>query len=177
MSNDQHHQFHELFVRHQGRIYAYIATLLPNRSGADEVFSDTSLVLWKKFGAFDTTREFLPWARAVAFNEVRNYRRRKHHKEVLLSDEMLGMLAQTREQDDEWFETRSKALQQCMEGLLPEERDVLEQYYVAGSNAKSVAKALKTTPAAIYMKMYRIRQYLHECIDHRVCSLQRDGNV
>ena len=170
MENEQHGRFHELFVRHQGQLYAYIATLLPNRHYAEEVFSEVSLVLWKKFDIFDSTREFLPWARAVAYNEVRNFRRRKHHQMVLMSDELTILLAETREKQDEWLESRNEALKQCMLGLVPDERELIERYYGGRSSAKALAKVLRTTPAAVYMRMYRIRQFLHECIDQRLAA-------
>lgn len=170
MENEQHGRFHELFVRHQGQLYAYIATLLPNRHYAEEVFSEVSLVLWKKFDIFDSTREFLPWARAVAYNEVRNFRRRKHHQMVLMSDELTSLLAETREKQDEWLESRNEALKQCMLGLVPDERELIERYYGGRSSAKALAKVLRTTPAAVYMRMYRIRQFLHECIDQRLAA-------
>jgi hypothetical protein len=36
--DSQHDQFVEVFVRSQDRIYAYVATLLPQRADAEEVF-------------------------------------------------------------------------------------------------------------------------------------------
>ncbi len=53
------------------RIYAFILTLLPNRSEADEVMQETSLVLWRQFDQFDPQRDFVRWACGVALNQVR----------------------------------------------------------------------------------------------------------
>jgi RNA polymerase sigma-70 factor (ECF subfamily) len=61
-SSPQHDQFVERFVRSQDRIYAYVATLLPNRADAEEVFQQTSLILWKKWQQFDPSRDFVRWA-------------------------------------------------------------------------------------------------------------------
>jgi hypothetical protein len=52
----QHERFAERFVRSQDRIYAYVVTLLPNRADAEEVFQQTCLALWKKWGEFDPAR-------------------------------------------------------------------------------------------------------------------------
>ena len=58
--------FAELFVTHQSRVYGFIATMLPNRSEAEEVFQQTSLILWKKWHEYDPQRNFLNWACGVA---------------------------------------------------------------------------------------------------------------
>ena len=59
--SQQHDQFVERFVRSQDRIYAYVATLLPNRADAEEVFQQTSLVLWKKWRQFDPGCDIVRW--------------------------------------------------------------------------------------------------------------------
>ena len=41
------------FVLHQDRVYGYIVTLLPNRHDAEDVFQQTSLILWQKWDEFD----------------------------------------------------------------------------------------------------------------------------
>lgn len=64
--------FARLFIENQGRLYGYIATLLPNRDDAEEVLQRTSMVLWQKWENYETDRGFLPWARGIALNEVRN---------------------------------------------------------------------------------------------------------
>ena len=57
-------QFMELFVTAQSQVYGYIATLLPNRADADDLFQQTSLVLWRKREQYDPSRAFLSWALA-----------------------------------------------------------------------------------------------------------------
>lgn len=172
MVKDAHEAFHEIYVREQGKIYAYIASLLPRRQHAEEVFANVSLVLWKKFDQFDANREFLPWARAIAYNEVRNYRRKRHHDDMPLSDDVLAALAETREANESLMQLRGEALQECMQGLLPDERELIEKYYLEEENAKTLAAQYQTTAGAIYMRVHRVRQFLHECVDHRVAVEQ-----
>ena len=87
----QHEQFAERFVRSQDRIYAYVVTLLPNRTDAEEVFQQTSLVLWKKWQQFDPSRDFVAWACGIAHHEVQNFLRKHRDKgRVALSEDMLA---------------------------------------------------------------------------------------
>jgi RNA polymerase sigma-70 factor, ECF subfamily len=75
-ASPQHDQFVERFVRSQDRIYAYVATLLPNRADAEEVFRQTSLILWKRWQQFDPDRDFVRWACGIAHHEVQNFLRK-----------------------------------------------------------------------------------------------------
>ena len=76
------------------RLQAYIGTLLPQAADADEVFQQTSITLWRKFGEFRHEESFLAWARGVAFNLVRNFRTAELRRPILLGDDVLGAIAE-----------------------------------------------------------------------------------
>ncbi len=52
MDSLRHEQFARAFVQHQDRVYGYIVTMLPNRHDAEDVFQQTSLILWGKWDQF-----------------------------------------------------------------------------------------------------------------------------
>src|SRR5437660_4919779 len=110
-ATQQHDQFVERFVRSQDRLYAYVATLLPNRTDAEEVFQQTSLVLWKKWQQFDPGRDFVTWACGIAHLEVRNFlRKHKDRGRVYLDEDVLAEVAQVRLDLSEVLEARRQAL-------------------------------------------------------------------
>ena len=41
-----------MFVKNQRRIYGYILTVVPDCNEADDLFQQTSLVLWEKAGVY-----------------------------------------------------------------------------------------------------------------------------
>src|SRR5215469_17587546 len=93
----EHDQFIERFIRSQDRIYAYVVTLLPNRTDAEEVFQQTSLVLWKKWQQFDPARDFVAWACGIAHYEVRNFlRKHKDKARVYLSEDIMEEMTRVR---------------------------------------------------------------------------------
>src|SRR3954471_3241602 len=93
----QHDQFAERFVRTQARIYAYVATLLPNRADAEEVFQQTSLALWKKWQQFDPGRDFVRWACGMAHYEALTFlRKHADRRRVALSEDVLSEVARDR---------------------------------------------------------------------------------
>ena len=65
--SDQKEPFVWLYVETQQALHAWIGTFFPNLADVDEVFQETSIVLWRKFDQFDCdqtdlNRRFLRWA-------------------------------------------------------------------------------------------------------------------
>ena len=96
MDTARHEQFARAFVQYQDRVYGYIATMLPNRHDAEDVFQQTSLILWQKWEQFDPERDFLSWACGIARNEVRNFLRRHGRARVVLSERLMDELAEVK---------------------------------------------------------------------------------
>jgi RNA polymerase sigma-70 factor, ECF subfamily len=157
--------FAELFVRNQRRIYGYIMTLLPNQSDAEEIFQQTSLLLWKKWDQYDQSGDFVRWACGLARNEVRNFVRLRRHGDVFFSPDMLDELSQLQLSTDLEHEERRAALSQCLDRLPPQQRDLVERCYRGAQSVKAVAASVCVAPSALYMKLHRIRQVLLKCIE------------
>jgi RNA polymerase sigma-70 factor, ECF subfamily len=165
----RHQQFAEQFVLHQDRVYGYIVTMLPNRHDAEDVFQQTSLILWQKWDQFDPGRDFVAWACGVAHNEVRNFLRRHGRQRVLFSDKLMSNLADLRLQSQPILQPRRDALVECMKKLDYLCREMLERCYAAGASMGAIAKQFRMTPNALYLRLRRIRRDLMECI-HRTIS-------
>jgi RNA polymerase sigma-70 factor (ECF subfamily) len=150
------------FIQNQSRVYAYIATLLPNRSDAEEILQRTSLVMWQKWDRFDPKYGFVPWARGIALNEIRNFLRRSDRKNVHLSDSLVSVLASDVEREPE--ADRVFALKKCLGQLDGRQKDLLEQCYLESLGAKEVASSRGVSVDAIYMRVHRIRRTLMQCV-------------
>ncbi len=170
-AGQQHEQFAERFIRSQDRIYAYVVTLLPNRADAEEVFQQTSLLLWKKWQQFDPSRDFVAWACGMAHYEVQNFLRKHQQRgRVHLSDDVLAEVAQTRLELHEGLEARRQALAHCLEQLGQAQRAVLERCYAGKDTIKTIAAELGQTPNALYMTLKRLRRTLFDCINRTVAA-------
>src|SRR4029079_16308299 len=82
-------EFARLFSRHARRIYAFIVTLVFTHHDAEEVFQNTSVVLWNKFNEFRPDSNFFAWASRIAYFEVLNLMKLKRRGPVL-SEESLN---------------------------------------------------------------------------------------
>lgn len=158
-------EFTELFVCNQHRIYAFIVTMAQNRDEAEEIFQNTSLVLWKKWNECGPPDNFFGWSCGVARNLFRNLLRTNRSSRLRLSEDVALLVAESREKTDELLEIRSQFLALCLTKLPDEQRQLIERYYLQGESIKDIAEEMGISAAALTMRLQRIRKTLFECID------------
>ena len=163
-------QFAERFVRAQRRVHAYIATLVPNRCDAEEIFQESCLLVWQKRQEFDPSGDFVAWMCGVAHNLVRNLRRRADRSNVNLSEEVLDLLGQEQLERESNADDRLAALRHCLNALRPQQLALLERCYADAQPARQVAEQLGILPATMYKQLHRLRRALLDCIQHRLAS-------
>jgi RNA polymerase sigma-70 factor (ECF subfamily) len=156
--------FVQRFVAVQARLYGYIATLVPSRADADELFQQTSLVLWRKHGEFDPSRDFLRWACGIAHNLIRNFRKQHRRERVALSDALLDRLASLRDTARQRLDAQLEWLVRCLDELPPHQRETLELCYLGGQPIGEVAAQQQLSPGVLYKRLDRIRWGLVDCI-------------
>jgi RNA polymerase sigma-70 factor (ECF subfamily) len=173
-SSPNHDRFVERFLRSQDRIYAYVATLLPNRADAEDVFQQTSLILWKKWQQFDLDRDFVTWACGIAHLEVRNFLRKHKDKlgvaRVYLSEDIVAELGQVRLELHDVLEARRRALRHCLDQLKQANRELLERCYAGKDTIKTIAETMGQPPNVIYMILKRLRRSLFDCINRTLAA-------
>jgi RNA polymerase sigma-70 factor (ECF subfamily) len=166
-----HDQFVVLFLRSQDRIYAYVATLLPNRADAEEVFQQTSLLLWKKWRDFDPTRDFVRWACGIAHLEARNFlRKQRAAGQVGLSEQLLEQVADMRLESHSLLDARRQALAACLGRLRPDRRALLERCYAGRDSVKRIAAEIGKTANGLYLTLKRLRRALFLCINRTLAA-------
>ena len=51
-----------LLTQHQRRIFSYIYTLVPDRTDAEDLLQEASLIICEKFDDFEVGTDFVAWA-------------------------------------------------------------------------------------------------------------------
>ena len=156
--------FDERFVACQDQLYSYIASLLPRRDDADEVFQETSLKLLQNRSKYDPNRPFAPWAFSLALNQVRMFMRRNRHKGGMFSEAMLAAIAEEQFRSAELIGESLSRLSDCLKQLAAEKRYLLEQCYSGMHTIKAIALSKGVQPEALYKQLERIRRVLLECM-------------
>jgi RNA polymerase sigma-70 factor, ECF subfamily len=158
-------QFMQLFARVRENLFAYIFTMLPHWSDAEDVFQQTSLVLWRKFGEFEPGSNFLAWACRVAFFEVRNFRRVAGRDRLRFNDALLDQLAQERLVDPEIASRKRDFLIDCISKLSDDQRTLLVRTYSDEMNIRQLADELNRSPQTLYNRLNLIRRSLFDCVE------------
>jgi RNA polymerase sigma-70 factor, ECF subfamily len=159
--------FVALFVKHQRRIYGYILTVVGDCNEADDLFQQTSLVLWEKSGEFRPDGDFVHWACGIAFNIIRNYRVKQRRDRHCFSDDMMAQIADVRSKKSEWLETSLTALGTCMDDLDAFDQRLVGLCYDANQTIRQVSESLGRTENSIYQRLHRIRSRLFDCIQKK----------
>ena len=165
MNSDQQRQFTEQFARHNRRLFGFVATLLPSFDEAEEAYQETIMRIWAKWDDYDSDRDFLAWACGFARNVVRELRQKKYRGQTLLSEQAMERIAEERFRLAAAADAWQSQLDDCLQELTPPQRDLVRRHYAGEESIQALAEELQTTPAAVYMRISRIRRLLLECVE------------
>ncbi len=158
----------------QTRLYSCIHSLTRDLNDADDLFQQTSLILWKKFDEFDRDRSFFAWACGIARLEVRNFLRGRGRQRLYFSDDLSLLLIEAQEaltSDEE--EERREALAKCITKLRERDRELLMECYQDQSGVNEAAVRRGRSPQSVYNSLRRIRRALYECIARKLTQESR----
>lgn len=164
-------QFNRLFYKYERNIRAFVASILPNWEGVDEVMQETSIVLWKKFDQFEDHGDpssFLGWAFTISRYEVLKFKRKKATDKLVFSEDVFELLLDEAEEMAETQQDREKALEGCLTKLKDSQRELLKVAYEEGISIKEAAVKVGRTQTGLYKALARIRDKLHTCIQTKM---------
>jgi RNA polymerase sigma-70 factor, ECF subfamily len=165
--------FVRLFSKYEGNVRAFVTSILPSWEGVDEVMQESSLIMWRKSDQFDyqgVESNFLNWAFTIARYEVLKYRRRKATDRLIFSEDVYELLSSEAEEISTDHLGREKALNGCLQKLLPAQQELIQVSYSQGVSIKDAASRVGRTPTGLYKALARIRKNLHGCVQNAVKS-------
>jgi RNA polymerase sigma-70 factor (ECF subfamily) len=166
MSHEQARQaeFAEYLRQHQAQLFGYIHSLVRDLNDADDVFQQTTVILWKKFDEFERQRSFVAWACGVARLEVSNFLRSRSRQRLYFTDELNLLLIQAQaELTANELEDRRAALVRCLQKLRERDRQLLVECY-GSRGVNAVAEQSGRSAQSVHNSLRRIRRALFECI-------------
>lgn len=149
-----------------------------NPSAVGDCLQEVAVVLWKKHDSNWSPEDFRKFAFRCADIEARSYRRKCHRQGkriIFLAPDVVQALGNETQQlidaDPVPSRLRLEALQLCLDGLDPIQRELLDARYEKDGVGKSVAeiaseRGCKTD--ALYKRLERIRTSLQSCILKRL---------
>jgi RNA polymerase sigma-70 factor (ECF subfamily) len=162
---DRRAEFTERLGRHRSQLFGYIYSLVRDLDDADDLFQQTSLVLWEKFDRYDPEKRFLSWACGVARFEVLNFLRGRGRRRLVLCEELAELLIEAHDdRESELAEDRRAALADCLKNLGPKDVKLLDDCYGRPARIPDVAREWGRSSQSIHNSLRRIRQALFECV-------------
>ena len=162
----------QLIAESQRRLYAYIMTLLVNRSDVEDVLQETNVVLWEKSGEFkfpegdaaEALEQFTAWASRIAYFQSLARMKVRQRDRLQFDDALLGQLRDAAAEKAAEFDDRRSALLDCIEKLSAQDRALVERRYSDDAQPQRMAEELGRTRHAINQALYRIRGALSHCV-------------
>ena len=167
-----------LYSREQARMQAYIRSLVPDATDADDLFQKTSLVMWRSFASFDRDKPFLPWALGVARHQILVHWRTRRRDRHIFSEGFLATLADELGErlagETPSLADRQRALDACVEQLPPRQQELVRRFYGDNEQAAAIAASWNRSVHAVYKALKVMRKGLQACIEERLRQIDTD---
>ena len=157
-----------LLTRHQRQIFSYIYVLVPNRSDAEDLLQETSLVICEKFADFTPGTDFVAWACQIAYWRVRYSRQKYARSKIVFDQEIVDVVANTASGMTEELDERHEALGHCLQRLHPRDRELITARYEPGGTVEAAARRSGRTLQTAYKALARLRKLLLDCVTTRI---------
>lgn len=170
LNEEQQEQFTRLWTEVQPSVAGYVHAVVRDVHVAKDLVQETALVLLRKFGQWDSSRAFLPWALGVAKLQILAHHRDAGRSRLVFDDKLLDAITEswgmvTAEMSDEQV-----ALHECLEKLAPHAREVVRLRYYEDLQAAQIASRLGSTAGAVRILLLRIREQLRTCVERHLHS-------
>jgi len=162
---DPHERFLRLWMRHEPQLRAYVRACCPRPQEVDEVLQDVSIAAWRKFSTLDDPAAFGAWACLIARYELLMARRRFARDRLVLSENIVKLLADEGAEELPLRHRQLEILDLCIEKLPSERRELVLKAYSSETSIRELARQFKRTENSLYQMLYRIRQLLLDCIE------------
>ena len=168
MASDKHESFISLLSKHGGMLRGMIRNGVRGQMEVDEVMQRVSLIAWKKFGQLNDPSDFPRWAAAIARFEIMKFRRERARDRLQFNDRVTQMLMTESIEETEIRDHRIHLLEECLDELPEDRRELLMQRYKSEASTKELAKLIGRTPEALYQMMSRLRMTLLLCVERKM---------
>jgi RNA polymerase sigma-70 factor (ECF subfamily) len=169
---DPHEAFLRLWIQHEPELRAYVRSCCPNAQEVDDVMQEVSIAALRKFSTLDDHSAFGPWACLVARYELLSARRRFARDRLVLSEDVVKLLADEGAEELPLRQRQLRALDQCVEKLPRERRELALAAYAKDTTIRELAARLRRTEGSLYQLLARIRMELRRCMEQNLAGAE-----
>ena len=157
--------FRELVERYGDRIFSLLTGITGNRLDAEELTSDVFLKAFAHLDRFRGECRFSAWLYRIAYNTAISHTRRRRPRTVEINDRQYEL---PDDQEEILFrETQMEYLEQALQRLAPDEKALVELFYLQKIPVHELAAVTGHTEGSNKVKLFRIRKKLAALISNR----------
>ncbi len=171
-NSSQHARFLRMYTSVQAKIFAFILSVIHNRSDADELFQETSVILWEQFENYREESPFAAWAIGIAKNKVLEYLRENQRSKKIFPDQFYQQIAEVSEKASDDIPQRISALKSCLEKLKISDQKLIAFRFHKKLTIKMLSQLTGRSTDSLYKTMSRILHMLKGCIERKVILQQ-----
>lgn len=163
-------RFEELWAENKAGIRRYLCSLKVEAGALDELMHETSIALWRKFEAYDSSRPFAPWACRFAFLQYLKHRQRRTRDRHVFGDEQLENVPAEWDQESDFSLARRDALRKSIALLDESDRQLLHCRYHSKESVRQMAKRRAISIHKLYHSLDSIKATLRIAVDGSMMS-------
>jgi RNA polymerase sigma-70 factor, ECF subfamily len=163
-----------LLVGERMKLLAWIRAMVRDEHLAEDVLQDVSIVAVHKCEEIRDARAFPAWTRQVARYKALHILRERRNAPTVLDQRALALI------EHHWQTYDSPAsgdlkefLQECLELLSPDVRELIRLRHQEGKSGSSSAEALGRPLNTVYVTLSRAYKKLGDCIRKRLAEQER----
>jgi RNA polymerase sigma-70 factor (ECF subfamily) len=163
-----------LWSEAQPVVAALIIGAVADFQHAEDLVSQVAETVVMKFGEYDRSRPFTPWALGIARNIVlRHYERRAGDRLVFFDERALSALAVAQEEVAGEAAERMALMRRCLAEVKGKTRRVMEMRYLHGLRPAAIGQALDMTSNAVWVMLHRGREAIARCVQRQLAIAGR----
>jgi RNA polymerase sigma-70 factor (ECF subfamily) len=159
-----HKCFISLLVPNQTKILAFILSLVPNISDAEDIYQETVSTMWDKISAFEKGTDFVAWGVTIAKYKVLEFRTKHKRSKMVFTEKILEQLEPSAKSKISDIKDHLDALKTCVKKLSKNEKNLLKMRYEQDLSFQKMALRVGKTSPAVFRIMAIIHSRLALCI-------------
>ena len=158
--------FAAVYKATSAKLWGVVVRILPRRDIAEDVLQDVYVRIWERAVSFDPAKASpITWMATIARNRAIDEVRRKSSVSIEDTPESLEVEQDAPSPlDNTQMSEDLRRLQQCLQGLDPERREIVLLAYYNGLSRDELAKRFSHPVATIKTWLHRSLAQLRKCL-------------
>lgn len=132
------------------------------------MIQEVSVAALRKFPTLEDHSAFGAWICLIARYELLSTRRRFARDRLVLSEDIVNLMAEEGAQEFSLRQEQLRVLDRCVSELPAERRKLALTAYAKGTTIRDLAQQLKRTEGSLYQLLARIRKELYRCMNRQL---------